>query len=453
MACGTTLAVAVGFVIGSPGTNLHNGLLAVSFVVVGDVVLRHRPAQREATLFLAAGAAEAVVFLGRQIGRQPDPVGGAVLNEWLSWMGVWPLPLVLVLVGLTIMCFPDGRLPGPPWRIAFWVTAVMGAALALMSALWPVDYARADINADHPLDLPGADVAATIFERALPITFTTFQLVWLTCVIARFRSASPAEARQLRWLVASVGVSVLVLIGGLILDGSPQAGLLTVPLIPIACGAAIIEASYEFLVRETRLSATRVVAAEDEARRRIERNLHDGAQHRLMVAGIELGRVVERADQLGDSSLVTAAAEALNQLLIAADELRELARGIHPSVLTQDGLAAALSSLADRSPFPVEIDVELAHHATPQAEATAYFVVSEALTNAARHGHAARATVRVTSTTSELEVDVIDDGRGGATIGTGIRGLTDRVTSLGGRLDIDSPLGGGTRLSACIPST
>ncbi len=257
----------------------------------------------------------------------------------------------------------------------------------------------------------------------------------------------------MRWLVASVAASAIVLVGGLIATGSPQAGLLTVSLIPIACGAAIVEASYEALVRDVQSAAARVVAAEDDARRRIERDLHDGAQHRLVVVGMELGRIVERADEHGDDELSVAAQAARSQLLEATAELRELARGIHPSVLTNDGLAAALASLADRSPLPVDLDVDLLNPASPQAEATAYFVVSEALTNSARYSCATRATVRVADNGSTLDVEVSDDGRGGAAVGTGLRGLTDRVTSIGGQLTLDSPHDGGTRLAVRIPLT
>lgn len=453
LAGGTVVLVVVGFITGPSGDNLHNGLLALSFAIVGDVVLRHRPGQREAVLFLVAGLAQAVVFVGRQVGSRSDPVIGLAIAKWIAWLGIWPLPLVLVLVGLTIMSFPDGRLPGQSWRVTFGVMVACGVALSLMSALWPVDYDRAGVVIDHPLDLAGAQVAQTVFEWALPFVFTTLQLLWVACVFGRFRRASPAEARQLRWLAASVAASAIVLVGGLIVAGSPQAGLLTLPMIPIACGAAIIEASYESLVRELRLSASRVVAAEDEARRRIERDLHDGAQHRLVVVGMELGRVVERADQHGDRELSDAAVAAREHLLAATAELRELARGIHPSVLTNDGLAAALSSLADSSPLPVDLNVDLPHPATPQAEATAYFVISEALTNSARHGRATRATVRIVDTGSTLHVEVSDDGRGGAAIGSGLGGLRDRVTSLGGHFDIDSPLHGGTRLIVQIPRT
>ncbi|QQS25369.1 MAG: hypothetical protein IPM43_03035 [Actinomycetota bacterium] len=450
---GATVAiVVVGFLAGSPGDNLHNGLLALSFAVVGEIVLRHRPGQREAMLFLATGAAQAVVFLGRQVGGQPNPGIGREAAQWIAWLGVWTLPLVLVLVGLTIMSFPDGWLPGRPWRVTFRVMVIFGSALALMSALWPVDYDRAGIVADHPFQLGGADTAEKIFERALPVVFTAFQLVWVACVVTRYRRASPAEARQLRWLVASAAMSVVALVGGLVLAGSPQAGLLTATFIPIACGAAIVEASYESLVREVQSAATRVVAAEDEARRRIERDLHDGAQHRLVVVGMELGRVVERAEQHGDPELSDAAQAARHQLMEATAELRELARGIHPSVLTNDGLAAALASLADRSPLPVELDVELPGRAAPQAEATAYFVASEALTNSARHSRATRATVRVVDNGSTLDVEVSDNGCGGAALGTGLGGLIDRVTSLGGSFVLDSPPGGGTRLSVQIPS-
>jgi signal transduction histidine kinase len=451
IAAGTAILVAVGMLLGVQRDNLHNGLLALSLAAVGDFVLRRRPGQREAQLFLAAGAAQAVMFLGRQVGGRSDPPVPTWVAEWVGWVGIWPLPLVLVLVGATIMCFPDGRFPGPGWRRAFQVMLAAASVLALTSALWPVDYDRADLVVDHPLGLPGADAAQSFFDVAQPMAFTAIQVVWLACVIARFAKASADEARQLRWLVAAVGLSVVALMAGLLVDGSPHAGLLTVPLIPVAAGIAIVESSYETLVREVQSSAKRIVSAQDEARRRIERDLHDGAQHRLVVLGMELGRLVDRAATTGNPELVSAASAARQELLEATAELRELARGIHPSVLTQDGLAPALAALADQSPIPVHLHVEAAEPCPPEVEATAYFVVSEALTNAARHSGAGQVIVRVSRTRSSLRLDVSDDGRGGATAQGGLQGLTDRVASLGGRLTLESPPGAGTRLVVELP--
>lgn len=451
LAAPTVVLVALGMLLGVQEGNLHNGLLALSFAAVGDLVLRRRPGQREAELFLLAGAAQAVMFFGRQVGGHPDPPGPRWVAEWLAWIGIWPLPLVLVLVGATIMCYPDGHFPGRGWVLAFRSMVAVAGALALVSALWPVDYDRADLAADHPFELPGAEQAASLFDAIQPVCFIAFQVVWLVCVVARYRGAGSDEARQLRWLVVAVALSVVVLVLGLVAEGSPRAGLLTVPLIPIAAGVAIVEASYEALVREVRASARRVVTAQDEARRRIERDLHDGAQHRLVVLGIELGRLVDRAGAATDVELAVSAAAARDQLLAATAELRDLARGIHPSVLTQDGLLAAIDTLADRSSVPVQVTVDVAEPCPPEVEATAYFIVAEALTNTARHSESERVAVLVRRSRGGLLVRVTDDGRGGATVGGGLGGLHDRVTALGGQLTLTSPTGGGTQLAVLLP--
>jgi signal transduction histidine kinase len=328
---------------------------------------------------------------------------------------------------------------------------IAAAVLSVASALWPVDYDRAGLIADHPFALPGAGPVGRVFDAAQPACFTAFQLIWLACVVTRFRRASAAEARQLRWLVAAVGLSLLILVCGLVADGSPRAGLLTVPLIPIAAGVAIVEASYETLLLELRASSRRVVTAQDEARSRIERDLHDGAQHRLVVLGMDLGRLVANAEASGDARLAATATDARDQLMTATAELRDLARGIHPSVLTQDGLAAALTALADRSALPVRVRVDVSARCSPEVEATAYFVVAEALTNAARHSSADQVTVRVWSRAAELVIEVVDDGRGGARIGGGLQGLVDRAAALGGRLTLTEPADGGTRVEVVLP--
>jgi signal transduction histidine kinase len=451
LAVAATVLAGVGILLGVQEDNLHNGLLAVSLVAVGAFVLQRRPGQREAELFVAAGAAQAVMFLGRQVGGHPDPPGPTWLAEWIGWLGIWPLPLVLLLVGAAIMCYPDGRFPSPVWRASFRIMFAAAVALALTSALWPVDYDRAGLVSAHPFDVPGVQQATTFFDVAQPTVFILFQVVWLACVVARYRRATAEEARQLRWLVAAMSLSLLVLITGLAAEGSPRAGLLTVWLIPVAAGVGIVEASYEALTRELRAASRRVVGAHDEARRRIERDLHDGAQHRLVVLGMDLGRLVDQARSTGDPTLTATAVAARDQLLVATAELRDLARGIHPSVLTHDGLAAALETLADSSQVPVHMDVDLPEPCPAEVEVTTYFIVAEALTNAARHSAADHASVLVRSTPTGLLVQVEDDGRGGATEGGGIRGLHDRVLALGGQLTLASPPGGGTRLTVVLP--
>lgn len=451
VAAATVALVLAGMLLGVQEDNLHNGLLAVSLAAVGYFVLRRRPGEREAELFVLAGAAQATMFVGRQVGGHPDPPGPAWAAEWIGWIGIWPLPLVLVLVGATLMRYPDGRFPGAGWVLAYRVMLAAGLVLAVVSALWPADYGRAGLVADHPFELPGAQQAQSFFEVAQPICFSAFQLLWLASIITRYRRAPPAEARQLRWLVAAVALSIFVLACGLLAEGTPRAGLLTLTLIPIAAGAAIVEASYEAMTRDLRAASRRVVTAQDEARRRIERDLHDGAQHRLVVLGMDLGRLVERAAAGRDPELAATAASARDQLLAATADLRDLARGIHPSVLTQDGLAAAVDTLADQSPVPVSVSVELGERCPLEVEVTAYFIVAEALTNIARHSGAEHASVLIRRTRSGLLVQVADDGRGGATWGGGLRGLQDRVTALGGELTLISAAGGGCEVAAVLP--
>ena len=197
---------------------------------------------------------------------------------------------------------------------------------------------------------------------------------------------------------------------------------------------------------ELAASRKRLVEAAQLERRRLERNLHDGAQQRLVGLALTLRLVERQVDGAARDMLARASAE----LAEALEELRELARGLHPAVLTDHGLDAALRALAARAPLPVEVRVDLDPRPDEPVEAAAYFVVAEALTNVARYASAATATVRVTRNQDAVLVEVTDDGAGGAdpNAGTGLRGLTDRVEALGGRLEVESPLGAGTTVRA-----
>jgi signal transduction histidine kinase len=199
---------------------------------------------------------------------------------------------------------------------------------------------------------------------------------------------------------------------------------------------------------ELEASRARVIAAADEERRRVGRDLHDGAQQRLLAVSNLLRVARGRVDGPG-LALLDSAAEELQQ---AHAELRELARGLHPVALAERGLPDALASLTASAPVPVELRVSAEDLAEPVATA-AYFLVAECLANAVRHASAGSVTVRVTCVGELLEVEVADDGVGGAdaTAGTGLRGLADRLDVLGGRLELHSPPGAGTRVSAAIP--
>src|SRR5687767_4091670 len=201
--------------------------------------------------------------------------------------------------------------------------------------------------------------------------------------------------------------------------------------------------------QELRASRARVVEAADAARRKIERDLHDGAQQRLIALGLDVRLARSRIDAEPESA-GPFLDKLLDELTAASTELRELARGIHPAVLTDRGLAPAVAALAARAPVPVEI-VELPDDRSPTAaEAAAYFTVAEALTNIAKYAHATQATVRVAKQEGALVVEVRDDGVGGARAGTGsgLSGLADRVEAVDGSLDVISPPGEGTVVRA-----
>ncbi len=200
---------------------------------------------------------------------------------------------------------------------------------------------------------------------------------------------------------------------------------------------------------ELAASRARIVAAGDAERRRLERNLHDGAQQRLVSLALMLRLAARRHPD--DADLARAGEE----LTHALQELRELARGIHPAVLTERGLEPAVRAVADRAPLPVELEVDLGDERLPgPVEAAAYYVVSEALTNVAKYANASLVRIRVERDNGIARIEVSDDGAGGAHPdgGTGLRGLADRVEALAGRLTIDSPLGAGTTLRAEIPT-
>ena len=212
-----------------------------------------------------------------------------------------------------------------------------------------------------------------------------------------------------------------------------------------------LDAELQARLEELRASRARIVEAGDAERRRLERDLHDGAQSRLVALALLLRTARKRAGD--DSPLTGLLDQAQEELQTSLGELRELARGIHPAVLTDRGLAPALESLVARAPVPVTIEAAGAEGLPPPVESAAYFVVSEALANVAKYARANHASVTVRRSNGRVSVEVRDDGVGGADPGggSGLRGLADRVAALDGTLAVESPAGGGTRLHAEIP--
>jgi GAF domain-containing protein len=214
-------------------------------------------------------------------------------------------------------------------------------------------------------------------------------------------------------------------------------------------GTAIANAEAQAALSASR---TRIVVAADEARRRIERDLHDGAQQRLVALGFEL-RVAQSSLPLELPELRTQIGGIADEVTGVIDELREIARGIHPAILSEGGLGPALRTLARRAAVPVELDIRSDTRPARQIEVAAYYVVSEALTNTAKHAHASRAHVTVEQRDGLLHLSIRDDGVGGADPagGTGLIGLRDRVQALGGSIDVSSPRAAGTTILAELP--
>jgi signal transduction histidine kinase len=213
-----------------------------------------------------------------------------------------------------------------------------------------------------------------------------------------------------------------------------------------------LQAEVHAQLEEVRASRARIVAFGDAERRRVERNLHDGAQQRLVNLSLALGIARSQVPTTSDGELEVALDEAAAELRLALAELRELARGIHPVILSEAGLGPALASLAERSPIPVTVAVAPFDRLPARVEETAYYVASEALANAAKHAHATAVMISARQGDRGLVVEVGDDGVGGADPdGSGLRGLADRVAAVDGRLEVRSPAGEGTCVIAELP--
>jgi signal transduction histidine kinase len=277
----------------------------------------------------------------------------------------------------------------------------------------------------------------------------------------------PAPVRPLQRTGHQLGYHLLALFTGV-------GGGLLVPLFPVAPGLAqwVTRTDErmawallgpgrreELALRVETLARSRadLVAAADAERRRIERDLHDGAQQRLVSLAMNLGMARERFASEPEP-VRRAIAAAHDEAVLALTELRQFIRGLHPAVLSDRGIGPALSGLAARAPLPVRLRVDVPKPASPGVEAVAYFIVSEALTNVVKHAQATRAEVTVTRAGDVLRIAVTDDGCGGAAPlapaagdGTGLRGLAQRAAAVDGTLSIDSPPGGPTVITAELP--
>jgi signal transduction histidine kinase len=294
-------------------------------------------------------------------------------------------------------------------------------------------------------------VARTLHDPSADVAYRVSGTDTYVDAVGRPVDVTPGDGRAVTHLERD-GEPVAVLLHDPALAGEPA----LVEAVAAGAGLAVenerLQAEVRQQLAEVRASRTRLVEAADAARRRVERDLHDGAQQRLVAVGLALRLARARLADAPADELEALLVEAGDELTAALAELRELARGIYPALLTEAGLGPALTSLAERAPVPVVLGAVPPQRPPEPVEQTCYFVVSEAVTNAAKHASASRVEVSVVPDGGDLRVEVADDGVGGADAeGSGLRGLADRVAALGGHLRVTSPAAGGTRVTATVP--
>jgi signal transduction histidine kinase len=341
-------------------------------------------------------------------------------------------------------------------RITFGVIGV--APVAFLIGLLSARLARSavaglliELRADPaPGDLPA------VFGRALRDPSLTLAY-WLpefeswADLDGRAVELPPEGGDQAATVLAGDDVPLAALIHDRSLNDEPE----LLDAVSAAAGIALengrLQAELQARVKELRGSRERVIEAGQKERQRLERNLHDGAQQRLIALSLDLRMLEERLGEDPDSR--ARLDRAREEIALSLEELRAVARGIHPAVVSGHGLAVALESLAALATLPVTLTVDLDGRVNERVEVAAYYVVSESLANVAKHAAATVATVSVERENGVLIVEIVDDGVGGADSesGTGLRGLADRVEALGGRLRVWTPPGGGTRVRAEMP--
>jgi signal transduction histidine kinase len=356
--------------------------------------------------------------------------------------------------------FLTGAFDGPAFetirRATFFVIGLAPAAFLI--GLLSARLARstlADLLVDMRSDPPPTDLRDAL-ARALRDPSLTLAY-WLP----EFESWSEADGRAVELpeaghgrtttLVEREGEPVAVLVHDSSLDDEPELLDAVSAAAGIALDNARLQAELGARLEELRGSRVRVIEAGQKERQRLERNLHDGAQQRLVALSLELNMLRKRFD--ADPEAGTRIDHARSEIALSLEELRDIAHGLHPAVVSGHGLAVALESLAARAAIPVRLSVELEDRLPEPLEVAAYYLVSESLANVGKHAHATSATVAVARADGQVVVEIVDDGIGGADTerGSGLRGLADRVEALDGRLRVWTPAGHGTRVRAEIP--
>jgi signal transduction histidine kinase len=426
-------------------------LVMWSFVGTGLYARRRRPASRTGALMVMLGFAYGVAALNFSEVPLLYTVG-------LIAGGLWGAVFLQL-----VMAFPSGRLaPGRDRAIviAGYVIFTLATVPAMLFAA-PSDLGCDDCP-ENVLLLERNEDVANIMLGLQALVYLSLFLTVLIRLTLRWRRTRPLERLQLT-PVYVCGLVTFLLATAATATANPGDALtwaanIAVALLPFAFLAGLLRShvahlNAELLARleELRASRARLVQAGDAERRRLERDLHDGAQSRLVGITALLAQARKRVD--GDAEAASILERAQAELQTSLRELRELARGIHPALLTERGLEPALRALAARAPVPVTIEADTVERLPGPVEIAAYYVVSEGLTNVAKYAQASEATVAIRSADRLVTVEISDDGIGGADAarGSGLRGLADRVATLDGTMSVDSPAGCGTRLRVEIP--
>jgi signal transduction histidine kinase len=391
-----------------------------------------------------------VVLVARRRGE------GRPLRRWAALL-VDSFALGLVMIAVL---FLTGAFEGPAFetirRATFFVVGL--APAAFLVGLLSARLARSSL-ADLLVEMHGDPAPADLRDalgRALRDPSVTLAY-WLP----EYQSWADVDGRPVELpehdgtrtttLIEHDGACVAALLHDASLDDEPE----LLEAVSAAAGIALengrLHAELGARLDELRGSRVRVIEAGQRERQRLERNLHDGAQQRLVALSLELTMLKKRLN--ADPEAITQIDHARSEIATSLEELRDVARGLHPAVLTGHGLAVALESLAARAPLPIRLTVELDDRLPESLEVAAYYLVSESLANIGKHAQATSATIDVTRRNGEVVVEIVDDGIGGADTerGSGLRGLADRVEALDGRLRVWTPRGSGTRVRAEMP--
>ena len=392
-----------------------------------------------------------VLAIRRRAGSRPLRRSAALLVDSFS--------LALVMIAVLMLAgafFSEESFFLPIQRATFVVIGL--APIAFLIALLDARLARSSVGElmielramPAPLDLT-APLARALHDPSLSLAYWLPQYaIWTDSEGRPVRLPGPDDERATT-LIERQGEPVAALVHDRALSDEPE----LLEAVSASAGLALengqLHAELKARLEELRGSRGRVLEAGQRERARLERNLHDGAQQRLIALSLELGRLGSRMDD--DPSARARIEEARREIAVSLDELRDVARGLHPAVLSAHGLPVAVESLAATSTVPVRLTIKLDSRVDEQAEVAAYYVVSESLANVGKHARAASATVDIVRHNGDLVVEVVDDGVGGADTesGSGLRGLADRVEALGGRLQVWTPRGGGTRVRAEMP--